>query len=119
MTYAPALFISAKTGQRVNNLYELIDHVNEQAVFRVSTGMLNDILSEATSVVQPPSDKGKRLKIYYMTQVSVKPPTFVVFVNDKELMHFSYQRYLINTLRNNFGFEGNPIHFIIKEKNDE
>ena len=116
MSYEPVIFISAKTGQRVSKLYELIEYVNNQSAFRISTGMLNDILDEATTQVQPPSDKGKRLKIYYMTQVSVKPPTFVIFVNDKQLMHYSYERYLINTLRNNFGFEGTPIRFIIREK---
>ena len=93
MSYVPFLFISAKTGQRVDKLYDMIVHVNEQNSMRISTGMLNDVLAYATTMVQPPSDKGKRLKIYYSTQVSVKPPTFVIFVNDKELMHFSYLRY--------------------------
>jgi GTP-binding protein len=118
MNYAPVVFISAKTGQRVDRLYELIDFVNNQASFRVQTGVLNDVLNEAVAIVQPPSDKGKRLKIYYMTQTGVKPPNFVVFVNDAELMHYSYERYLKNTLRSNFGFEGTPIRFTIKEKGD-
>ena len=118
MTYAPIVFISAKTGQRVENLFELIKFTHDQSVFRVQTGMLNDLLNEATAMVQPPSDRGKRLKIYYMTQVSIKPPTFIVFVNNIELMHFSYERYLINTLRNNFGFEGTPIRFIIRERKE-
>lgn len=119
MTYAPVLFISAKTGQRVHRLFELIKFVNDQSSFRVSTGMLNDLVSEATAMVQPPSDKGKRLKIFYMTQPSVKPPTFVVFVNNRELMHYSYLRYLENQLRKSFGFEGTPLRFIIREKEGE
>ncbi|NLP00232.1 MAG: ribosome biogenesis GTPase Der [Clostridiaceae bacterium] len=119
MSYAPIVFISAKTGQRVDRLLELIEYVNNQASFRVQTGMLNDVLNDAIAMVQPPSDKGKRLKIYYMTQVGVKPPSFVIFVNNAELMHYSYSRYLQNTLRNNFGFEGTPIRFTIKEKGDE
>lgn len=119
MSYAPIVFISAKTGQRVDRLFELIDYVNNQASFRVQTGVLNDVLNDAVAMVQPPSDKGKRLKIYYMTQVGIKPPSFVVFVNDAELMHYSYSRYLQNTLRNNFGFEGTPIRFTIKEKGEK
>lgn len=119
MDYAPVVFISAKTGQRVERLFELIDFVHNQASFRVQTGVLNDVLNDALAMVQPPSDKGKRLKVYYMTQTGVKPPTFAVFVNDAELMHFSYERYLKNTLRSNFGFEGTPIRFIIKEKGDK
>lgn len=119
MTYAPVIFISAKTGQRVNKLFELIKYVADQASLRISTGMLNDILNEAIAMVQPPSDKGKRLKIYYMTQSGVKPPTFVVFVNDEELMHYSYLRYLENQLRKSFGFEGTPIRFIIRERDKE
>ncbi|MGI6083995.1 MAG: ribosome biogenesis GTPase Der [Acetivibrionales bacterium] len=119
MSYVPIVFISAKTGQRVERLFELIDYVNDQASFRVQTGMLNDVLNDAVAMVQPPSDKGKRLKIYYMTQVGVKPPSFVVFVNSAELMHYSYSRYLQNTLRNNFGFEGSPIRFTIKEKGEK
>jgi GTP-binding protein len=118
MSYAPIVFISAITGQRVDRLFELIDYVNDQASFRVNTGLLNDVLNDALAMVQPPSDKGKRLKIYYMTQTGVKPPSFVVFVNDAELMHFSYTRYLQNTLRSNFGFEGTPIRFTIKQKGD-
>jgi len=116
MNYAPVVFISAKTGQRVERLFELVDYVYDQASFRVQTGMLNDVLNEAMAMVQPPSDKGKRLKIYYMTQTGIKPPRFVLFVNDKELMHFSYERYIINTLRSNFGFEGTPIQLMLKEK---
>lgn len=116
MTYAPVLFISAMTGQRVERLFELIKFVANQHSMRISTGMLNDVINEAIAMVQPPSDKGRRLKIYYMTQISVKPPTFVVFVNDKELMHYSYVRYLENQLRKNFGFEGTPLRMIIREK---
>lgn len=119
MDYAPIVFISAKTGKRVERLFELIDYVYDQASFRLQTGMLNDVLNEAMAMVQPPSDKGKRLKIYYMTQTGIKPPTFILFVNDRELMHFSYERYLINTLRSNFGFEGTPIRFIIRERSDD
>lgn len=118
MSYAPIVFISAKTGQRVERLFELIDYVHNQASFRVTTGLLNDVLNDALAMVQPPSDKGKRLKVYYMTQTGIKPPSFVVFVNDAELMHYSYSRYLQNTLRSNFGFEGTPIRFTIKEKGD-
>ena len=116
MTYAPVIFISAKTGQRVNKIYELIKYVANQSAFRISTGMLNDLINEAIAMVQPPSDKGKRLKIYYMTQIDVKPPTFVVFVNDLELFHYSYERYLENQLRKNFGFEGTPIRFIHRQR---
>jgi GTP-binding protein len=116
MTYAPILFISAKTGQRIDRIFELVRYVTDQATLRISTGMLNDVLNEAIAMVQPPSDKGKNLKIYYMTQVSVKPPTFVIFVNSIELMHFSYERYLENQLRRNFGFEGTPIRFLLREK---
>ncbi len=119
MTYAPLLFISAKTGQRVDTLFEHINYVNLQSNLRVSTGMLNDVLAEATSRVQPPSDKGKFLKIYYMTQIGVKPPTFVIFCNKAELFHFSYQRYIENCLRTTFGFKGTPIKLIIREKGDE
>jgi GTP-binding protein len=117
--YAPMIFISAKTGQRVNKLFEMINTVNESNSLRLSTSVINDVLNEAISVVQPPSDKGKRLKIYYATQASTRPPTFIFFVNDKELFHFSYQRYLINCFRNNFGFEGTPIRLIIREKGDK
>jgi GTP-binding protein len=119
MTYAPVLFISAKTGQRVTKLFELINFVANQAALRISTGMLNDLVNEAIAMVQPPSDKGKRLKIYYMTQAGVKPPTFVIFINDKELMHYSYERYLENQLRKSFGFEGTPIKFLLREKTKE
>lgn len=118
MTYAPVLFISAKTGQRVERIYELINYVNDQASMRISTGMLNDVLNEATTRVQPPTDKGRRLKIYYMTQTGVKAPTFVLFVNDEELFHFSYQRYIENKLREVFGFEGTPIKLVIRQKGD-
>ena len=119
MQYAPVHFISAKTGQRVKAVIELIKEVYNQASKRISTGMLNDVLSEATSKVQPPSDKGKRLKIYYMTQPSVNPPTFVIFVNSEELFHFSYQRYIENQIRAAFGFVGTPIKFIIRERRDK
>lgn len=119
MTYAPVLFISAKTGQRVERIYELINYVNDQSSMRISTGMLNDVLNEATSRVQPPTDKGRRLKIYYMTQTGIKAPTFVLFVNDAELFHFSYQRYIENKLREVFGFEGTPIKLVIRQKNDD
>lgn len=119
MLYAPILFISAKTGQRVDKIFEMAKYVANQNAMRISTGMLNDVINDATSRVQPPSDKGKRLKIFYITQASVKPPTFVIFVNDKKLAHFSYIRYLENQLRNTFGFEGTPIRFIIRERNKE
>lgn len=119
MTYAPVVFISAKTGQRVNRLFELIKFSFNQNSLRISTGMLNDVINEAIAIVQPPSDKGRRLKIYYAAQVSVKPPKFVVFVNNAQLMHFSYERYLENQLRKNFGFEGTPIWFSVKEKKEE
>jgi GTP-binding protein len=115
MPYAPVTFISAKTGQRVEGLFEIIDRVNEMASFRAPTGMLNDIINDAVAMAQPPSDKGKRLKIYYMTQVSIKPPTFTVFVNDMELMHFSYKRYLENCIRQSFGYEGTPIRILVRE----
>ncbi len=116
MSYAPILFISAKTGQRVNKLFELIKFVSNQASLRISTGMLNDVLNEATSMVQPPSDKGRRLKIYYMTQASVKPPLFIIFINSDKLFHYSYERYIENQLRKNFGFEGTPIRFVHRER---
>lgn len=116
MSYAPIVFISAKTGQRVERLFELVDYVFDQASFRVQTGMLNDVLNEAVAMVQPPSDKGKRLKIYYMTQAGIRPPKFILFVNNMELMHYSYERYIQNTLRSNFGFEGTPIQFILRER---
>jgi len=119
MQYAPILFISAKTGQRVQKLLELIKFVNDQAALRISTGMLNDLLNEATAMVQPPSDKGKRLKLYYATQSSVKPPTFVIFVNKMDLFHYSYERYIENQLRRSYGFEGTPIRFICRERENE
>ncbi len=119
MPYAPIVFISAKTGQRVERLFELIKYVSEQNTMRISTGMLNDILADATARVQPPSDKGKRLKIYYMTQASTKPPTFVCFCNKAELFHFSYQRYLENQIRSTFGLEGTPVRFVIRERGDK
>ena len=119
MTYAPIMFISAKTGQRVEKLFEQINYVNMQSALRISTGMLNDVLYDATSRVQPPSDKGRRLKIFYMTQPSVKPPTFVIFCNDAELFHFSYQRYIENKLRDTFGFRGTPIKMVIRERSKE
>jgi len=115
--YAPVTTISAKTGQRVTGLYNMIDEVYSNCNLRVSTGVLNDILNDAMAMVQPPSDKGKRLKIFYMTQTSVKPPTFVLFVNSKDLLHFSYLRYIENQLREAFGFTGTPIRFIVREKN--
>ncbi len=118
MSYAPFIFISAKTGQRLPRLFELINYVHQQNCMRISTGMLNDLLALATARVQPPTDKGKRLKIYYVTQPSTKPPTFVFFVNSAELFHFSYQRYLENQIRETFGLEGTPIRFIIRERED-
>lgn len=119
MTYAPVVFISAKTGQRINKLFETIDMVIQNQSMRVSTGVLNDILYDAMAMNQPPSDKGHRLKIYYMTQVSVKPPTFVLFVNDKELAHFSYMRYIENQLREAFGFKGTPLKLLVRERKDD
>ncbi len=117
MAYVPFIFISAKTGQRVEKLFEMIKFVHGQNCMRISTGMLNDVLSYATARVQPPSDKGRRLKIYYMTQASSKPPTFVMFVNRADLFHFSYQRYIENQIRTTFGLEGTPVRFIIRERN--
>ena len=114
--YAEYVFVSAQTGQRLNKLYDLIDMVREPQTMRIQTGVLNEIMTEAVALQQPPSDKGKRLKLYYMTQVAVKPPTFVVFVNDKELMHFSYTRYLENRIRDAFGFRGTALKFIIRER---
>ncbi|MBS4960142.1 MAG: ribosome biogenesis GTPase Der [Clostridiales bacterium] len=116
MPYAPKVFISAKTGQRINKLIEAIVTVNNNHCQRISTGLLNDVLFEAMSMQQPPADRGRQLRIYYMTQVSVKPPTFVLFVNDKDLLHFSYKRYIENQLREAFGFVGTPIHFIVRER---
>lgn len=119
LSYAPIIFISAKTGQRVEKLYELINTVASQNAMRVSTSVLNQVLNEAIAIVQPPTDKGKRLKIFYMTQASTKPPTFVVFVNDKQLFHFSYERYLVNQLRKEFVLTGTPIRIIVREKRDK
>jgi len=116
MTYAPSIFISAKTGQRVNRILELVNYVYDQYTFRISTGVLNECLAEAIAMNEPPSDKGRRLKIFYGTQVSVKPPTFVLFVNDPELMHYSYERYLENYFRKTFGLEGTPVRIIAREK---
>ncbi len=119
MTYAPVLFISALTGQRVPRLFELIDYVSNQASTRITTGMLNNVLSDAQTRVQPPTDKGRRLKIYYMTQVGIRPPHFVIFCNDARLFHFSYQRYIENCLRKTFGLEGTPIVLTIRQKGDK
>lgn len=119
MSYAPIVFLSAKTGQRVNRLFELIQFVDAQNAMRVTTGMLNDLLARATARVQPPSDKGRRLKIYYMTQISTRPPTFVCFCNSKKLFHFSYARYLENQIRETFGLEGTPIRILIRERGEK
>ena len=119
MTYAPIVFISALTGQRVNRIFELINYVNDQAAMRITTGMLNTLLADATARVQPPTDKGRRLKIYYMTQVGIKPPHFVIFCNDARLFHFSYQRYIENCIRSTFGLEGTPIKITIRQKGDK
>ncbi len=119
MPYAELMFISAKTGQRLNKLFETIDAVIENHALRIATGVLNEIMAEAVALNQPPSDKGKRLRLYYITQVSVKPPTFVIFVNDKELMHFSYTRYIENKIREAFGFKGTPLKFIIRERKEK
>jgi len=119
MPYAEILFISAKTGQRLPKLFETIDMVAENHAMRVATGVLNEIMSQAVAMQQPPSDKGKRLKLFYITQAAVKPPTFVIFVNDKELMHFSYTRYIENQIRETFGFKGTPLRFIIRERGEE
>jgi len=119
MSYAPVLFISAMTGQRTDRLYELINYVNDQSSMRITTGMLNNVLSDAQARVQPPTDKGRRLKIYYMTQTGVKPPNFVIFCNSRELFHFSYQRYIENQIRAVFGLEGTPIRMVIRQKGDK
>ena len=119
LSYAPIIFISAKTGQRVNKLFELINQVASQNAMRVSTSVLNQVLNEAIAIVQPPTDKGKRLKIYYMTQASTKPPTFVVFVNDKKLFHFSYERYLVNQIRKEFTLTGTPVRIIVRERKEK
>ena len=119
LSYAPIIFVSAKTGQRVNKLFDLINHVAEQNSMRISTSVLNQVINEAIAIVQPPTDKGKRLKIFYGTQASTKPPTFVIFVNNKELFHFSYERYLVNQIRKEFGLEGTPVRIIVREKREE
>ena len=119
MPYAEIMFISAKTGQRLPKIFDMIDMVIENNSMRVATGVLNEIMTEAVAMQQPPSDKGKRLRLYYITQVAVKPPTFVIFVNDKELMHFSYTRYLENRIRDAFGFKGTALKFIIRERKEE
>ena len=118
MSYAPILFISALTGQRTNRIFELINYVNDQSNMRISTGMLNNVLADAQARVQPPTDKGRRLKIYYMTQTGIKPPNFVIFCNSRELFHFSYQRYLENQIRSVFGLEGTPVRIVIRQKGD-
>ena len=119
LSYAPIIFISAKTGQRVNKLFEMINMVANQNAMRVSTAVLNQVLNEAIAIVQPPTDKGKRLRIYYMTQASTKPPTFIVFVNDKKLFHFSYERYLVNQIRKEFKLTGTPVRMIVRERKDK
>jgi GTP-binding protein len=119
MSYAPILFISALTGQRTNRIFELINYVNDQSNMRISTGMLNNVLADAQARVQPPTDKGRRLKIYYMTQTGIKPPNFVIFCNSRELFHFSYQRYLENQIRSVFGLEGTPVRIVIRQKGDK
>ena len=119
LSYAPIIFISAKTGQRVNKIFEMINIVANQNAMRVSTAVLNQVLNEAIAIVQPPSDKGKRLKVYYMTQASTKPPTFIVFVNDKKLFHFSYERYLINQIRKEFTLTGTPVRMIVRERGEK
>ena len=119
MTYAPVLFISAMTGQRVQRIFELINYVNDQSAMRITTGMLNNVLADAQARVQPPTDKGRRLKIYYMTQTGIKPPNFVVFCNSRELFHFSYQRYLENQIRATFGLEGTPVRMVIRQKGEK
>ena len=119
MDYAEYLFISAETGQRIHKIYDLVNMIHDNQVMRIKTGVLNEILAKATAMKQPPSDKGKRLKLFYITQASVAPPTFVIFVNDRELMHFSYTRYIENQIRENFGFRGTPIRFIIRERGED
>ena len=119
LSYAPVMFISAKTGQRVDKLFGMINNVAEQNSRRIATSVLNQVINEAIAIVQPPSDKGRRLKILYGTQASTKPPTFVIFVNNKELFHFSYERYLVNQIRKEFGLEGTPIRIIVREKHEK
>ena len=116
LSYAPIIFISAKTGQRVDKLFDMINDVAEQNAKRISTSVLNQVINEAIAIVQPPTDKGKRLKIFYGTQVATKPPTFVIFVNKKDLFHFSYERYLVNQIRKEFGLVGTPVRIIAREK---
>ncbi len=119
LSYAPIIFISAKTGQRVHKLFDLINYVAEQNSMRISTSVLNQVINEAIAIVQPPTDKGKRLKIFYGTQASTKPPTFIIFVNNKELFHFSYERYIVNQIRKEFGLEGTPVRIIVREKSEK
>ena len=119
MPYAEIMFISAQTGQRLNKMFDLIDIIIQNQNMRIGTGVLNEIMAEAIALQQPPSDKGKRLKLYYITQVAVKPPTFVIFVNDKELMHFSYTRYIENKVREAFGFKGTALKFLIRERKEK
>ena len=119
MPYAEIMYVSAETGQRLNKLYDMIDMVIENQTLRVATGVLNEIMTEAVAMQQPPSDKGKRLKLYYITQVAVKPPSFIIFVNNKELMHFSYTRYLENKIREAFGFRGTALKFFIRERKEK
>ena len=119
MSYAPVLFISAVTGQRTDRIFELVNFVNDQSNMRITTGMLNNVLADAQARVQPPTDKGRRLKIYYMTQTGIKPPCFVIFCNSRELFHFSYQRYIENQIRAVFGLEGTPIRLVIRQKGDK
>lgn len=118
LSYAPIVFISAKTGQRIDKLFDMINEVNKYNSMRVSTGTLNQVIDEAIAITQPPTDKGRRLKILYVTQASTKPPTFVIFVNNKEIFHFSYERYLVNHIRREFGMNGTPIRIIVREKNE-
>ena len=119
LSYAPVIFISAKTGQRIDKLFDMINNVAKENAKRISTSTLNQVINEAIAIVQPPTDKGKRLRIYYGTQVATKPPTFVIFVNRKELFHFSYERYLVNQIRKEFGLEGTPVRIIVREKLDK
>lgn len=119
ITYAPIIFISAKTGQRINKLFNIINEVAKENSKRVPTGLLNQVIDEAISIVQPPTDKGKRLKILYVTQASTKPPTFIIFVNNKDIFHFSYERYLVNHIRKEFGMVGTPIRIIVREKGEK
>ena len=119
LSYAPIIFISAKTGQRVHKLFDLVNYVAEQNSLRISTSVLNQVINEAIAIVQPPTDKGKRLKIFYGTQASTKPPTFVIFVNNKELFHFSYERYIVNQIRKEFGLEGTPVRIMVREKSEK